>query len=52
MAGVLNDGVGVVLDGASEVVLVSNFHRFVDCRSQPRHGFDFGCDVIDLSKGF
>lgn len=37
LAGVLDDGVGVVLDGASEVVLVADLDGFVDRRSQPRH---------------
>lgn len=37
LAGLLHDGVGVVLDGASEVVLVADFNGFVHRRSQPRH---------------
>jgi len=37
LAGLLHDGVGVVFDGASEVVLVADFNGFVHRRSQPRH---------------
>jgi hypothetical protein len=33
LAGVLNDGVSVVLDGAGEVVFVANLDSFVDRRS-------------------
>ena len=37
LAGVMDDGVGVVLDGASEVVLVADLHRFVDGGPEPGH---------------
>lgn len=37
LAGVVYDGVGVVLDGAREVVLAADLHGLVDGRSQPRH---------------
>jgi len=37
LTGLLYDGVGVVLDGASEVVIVADFDGFVHRRSQPRH---------------
>ncbi|GMN57346.1 hypothetical protein TIFTF001_026440 [Ficus carica] len=33
----MDDGVGVVLDGASEVVLVADLHRFVDGGPEPGH---------------
>jgi hypothetical protein len=34
---VVDDGVGVVLDGAGEVVLVPHLHGLAHRRSQPRH---------------
>lgn len=37
LAGMVDNGIGVVPDGASEVVLVPNLHRFAHGRSQPRH---------------
>ena len=37
VGGLLDDGIGVVLDGAGEVVVVPNLHGFVHRRSQPRH---------------
>lgn len=37
LAGVVDDGVGIVLDGAGEVVLAADLDGFVDGRSQPRH---------------
>lgn len=37
MAGVVDDGVSVVLDGAGEVVLVPHLHGLAHRRSQPRH---------------
>lgn len=36
LTSVLDDGVGVVLDGASEVVLVPDLHGFAHRRSKPR----------------
>lgn len=38
LASLLNDGVGVVLDGSCDVFAVSDLHRLVNSRSQPRHG--------------
>lgn len=37
LAGVMDNRIGVVLDSASEVVLVPNLHGFAHSRSQPRH---------------
>lgn len=44
----LNDGVGVVLDGASEVVFVADLDGFVDRRSQPRR---HACSLLPLRVG-
>lgn len=38
LASLLNDGVGVVLDGSCDIFAVSDLHRLVNSRSQPRHG--------------
>ena len=37
LAGVVNDGVGIILDNPSEVVVVTSLHCFAHCQSQPRH---------------
>lgn len=37
LARVVDDGVGIVLDGAGKVVLAADLDGFVDGRSQPRH---------------
>ena len=37
LAGLLDDGVGVVTDGASEAAVAADFDGSVHCRSNPRH---------------
>lgn len=41
LTGVVDDGVGVVLDGASEVVLVADLDGLAHRRSYPRRHFFF-----------
>lgn len=38
LPGVVNDGAGIALDGAGDVVLAAHLHGLNDGRSQPRHG--------------
>lgn len=38
LPGVVNDGAGIALDGAGDVVLAAHLYGLNDGRSQPRHG--------------
>lgn len=54
LAGMLNDGIGVVLDGTGEVVLVADLYGLANSRSKPRH-FDLEsnkiADRVEILKG-